>query len=148
MNTTFKADDTTLQISFWPVVRFVGDKTANTIAALLEMYKAQNLAIIEWPLDIGNFAAFIEDSNTRCKACGSKMLLKKHSKSHFLGCSNYPVCENKLLLNKDTINAYLTQNKVKCKEDGFPLVAAVSKYGVYARCTNYAGTHYYDLDNI
>jgi len=147
MAASFISDNQTLPITFWPVVRFEGEKTADTITSLLEMYKYQNLFPEDSSSKHANFASFIKNSSIKCKECGGRMVLRK-GKSHFLGCSNYPACKNTKLLDKSLVEAYILQNSLKCNDDGYPLIAALSKYGVFARCTNPIKSHCYNLDNI
>ncbi len=147
MNTSFISDNTALPITIWPVIRFTGKKTADTIASLLEMHKYRNSISESFTSDHIGFTSFIENCNIKCKLCGGKMVLRK-GKSHFLGCSNYPSCRHTHLLDKSFVEAYILQNSLKCKKDGYPLIAALSKYGVFARCKNPVKSHCYDLDSI
>lgn len=147
INTSFISENQALPINFWYVVRFEGEKTADTITSLLEMHKYQNFLPKTSSSEDNSFSSFIIKSNIKCKECNAKMVLRK-GKSHFLGCSNYPSCKNTRLLDKSLVESYILQNNLKCVEDGYPLIAAISKYGIFARCTNPLNSHCYSLDNI
>ncbi len=153
MDTSFIAEGVNLPIRYWPVTRFDGEKTADTIIALLEMYKAQNSPQVIDPPTVSTgadgFASFIKKCNIKCKLCGSTLILKKGKKgSHFLACPSFPRCKNTKRLDKSLVDAYIHQTSLKCKEDGYPLVPAKSKYGIFARCQNANNSHCYDLDDI
>lgn len=153
MDTAFITGGNTLSIRYWPVARYDGKKTADTIIALLEMHKVQNTPKVNTiPPDsakAGGFASFIKSCNIKCKSCGSTMILKKAATgSHFLACPEFPRCKNTGLVDKSLVNAYIDQSKLKCKIDGHPLVAALSKSGVFARCRSSIKSHCYDLDDI
>lgn len=157
MNTAFITDGNTLPVRYWPAARFDGEKTADTIIALLEMHKVLNASPVSPSPSatankggaIGGFAAYIESCNIKCRSCGSAMVLKKGATgSHFLGCKGFPKCRNTKLIEKSLVNAYIVQCNLTCKKDGYMLTAALSKFGVFARCKNHIDSHCYSLSEI
>ena len=111
------------------------------------MYRVRDDKTKNTSLIAKGFASFIENCNIKCNFCGSKMVVRKN-KSYFLACSAYPNCKNTSLIDKSLVDAYIMQNGIKCKEDGYPLIAAISKYGVFARCKNPLNSHCLDLGEI
>lgn len=147
METSFISEGDKLPIRYWPVIRFEGEKTADTIISLLEMHKVQNITLPATSANSAGFISYIDKSNLKCKLCGSRLSVKK-GKSYFLACTGYPHCKNTVLIDKSLINAYITQNRLICKQDSYPLTAALSKYGVFVRCKNPIQSHCYDLGEI
>ena len=147
METAFISEGNKLPIRYWPVIRFEGERTADTIITLLEMHRVHTTASAATSVNTAGFFSFIDECDIKCKHCGSKLVLKK-GRSFFLACSKYPRCKNTTLIDKSLVDAYITQNGLKCKKDGYPLIAALSKYGVFARCKNPIESHCYDLGEI
>lgn len=69
-----------------------------------------------------------------CPQCQKGHLVlreNKNNRSKFLGCSNYPLCEN-TFKNVELLNNYITCQKCK----GY-MVKRPSRYGDFYGCTNY-----------
>lgn len=147
MDTSFFSEGYRLSIRQWPVVRFDGEKTAETITALLEMHRGRNTCQTKTFADSESFFTFIEN-NVKCNLCGSRMNLKKGLKAYFLACTGFPNCKNTKLIDKILVDTYIVQNRLKCKKDGYDLVAALSKHGVFVRCRNPLNSHCFDLSEI
>jgi len=147
METMFTSEGDKLPIIHWPVIRFEGEKLLIQKIALLEMHRVQNTTPTTTSASTMGFFPFIDECNIEYKLCGSRLAVKK-GKSYFLACTDYPACKNTNLIDKSLVNVYITQNGLKRKKDGYPLIAALSKYGVFIRCKNPFESHCYDLGEI
>ena len=73
-------------------------------------------------------------SNPNCPVCKTgRLIIRENSNNHslFLGCSNFPSCENTL---KDI---EIINHQIKCNMCGGYMTKIPGKYGAFYGCTNY-----------
>ena len=83
--------------------------------------------------------AMEEQSDEKCEKCGGNMIVKWGRYGRFLGCANYPECQNIKALNADdtpTEEPELTDTA--CDKCGKPMVIRVSRAGAkFLSCSGY-----------
>ncbi len=79
------------------------------------------------------------DSGEQCDKCGGNMIVKWGRYGRFLGCSNYPECENiKALNGDDTAAAEPEETDTLCEKCGEPMVIKQSRAGArFLACSGY-----------
>lgn len=79
------------------------------------------------------------DSGEQCEKCGGNMIVKWGRYGRFLGCSNYPECENiKALNGDDTAAAEPEETDTLCEKCGEPMVIKQSRAGArFLACSGY-----------
>ena len=88
--------------------------------------------------------AMEEESDEKCEKCGGNMIVKWGRYGRFLGCANYPECENIKPLNTDDTPAPEPElTDTACDKCGEPMVIRVSRAGskflscsAYPKCKN------------
>ncbi len=83
--------------------------------------------------------AMEEQSDEKCEKCGSNMIVKWGRYGRFLGCANYPECQNiKRLTAADTPTAEPEPTDTACDKCGEPMVIRVSRAGAkFLSCSGY-----------
>jgi DNA topoisomerase-1 len=79
------------------------------------------------------------ESGEQCEKCGGNMIIKWGRYGRFLGCSNYPECENiKALNGDDTAAAEPEETDTLCEKCGEPMVIKQSRAGArFLACSGY-----------
>lgn len=79
------------------------------------------------------------ESDVQCDKCGGNMIVKWGRYGRFLGCSNYPECENiKALNGDDTASAEPEETDTLCDKCGKPMVIKQSRAGArFLACSGY-----------
>ena len=88
--------------------------------------------------------AMEEESDEKCEKCGGNMIVKWGRYGRFLGCANYPECENiKSLSTDDTLAPEPETTDEICDKCGEPMIIRVSRAGgkflscsAYPKCKN------------
>lgn len=151
----FISDNNTIDTLYYPHIRFVGINTARSIYTLLNMKNNMDQATELVKDEKGEFIADTFSTyvlaHTKCSKCGKPMQFKKNNKGKFfLGCSDYPKCNNIEKIDLDLVNAYLYRNGgagQQCPHCRSSLEAKVGKYGIYVKCCGYEH-HIIKLDKI
>ena len=83
--------------------------------------------------------AMEEQSDEKCEKCGGNMIVKWGRYGRFLGCANYPECQNiKRLTADDTPTAEPEPTDTACDKCGEPMVIRVSRAGAkFLSCSGY-----------
>ena len=83
--------------------------------------------------------AMEEQSDETCEKCGGNMIVKWGRYGRFLGCANYPECQNiKRLTTDDTPTAEPEPTDTACDKCGEPMVIRVSRAGAkFLSCSGY-----------
>ena len=83
--------------------------------------------------------AMEEQSDEKCEKCGGNMIVKWGRYGRFLGCANYPECENIKPLNTDDTPAPEPEpTDTACDKCGKPMVIRVSRAGAkFLSCSGY-----------
>ena len=83
--------------------------------------------------------AMEEQSDEKCEKCGGHMIVKWGRYGRFLGCANYPECENIKPLNTDDTPAPEPEpTDTACDKCGKPMVIRVSRAGAkFLSCSGY-----------
>ena len=83
--------------------------------------------------------AMEEQSDETCEKCGGNMIVKWGRYGRFLGCANYPECQNiKRLTADDTPTAEPEPTDTPCDKCGEPMVIRVSRAGAkFLSCSTY-----------
>lgn len=79
------------------------------------------------------------ESDEECEKCGGNMIVKWGRYGRFLGCSNYPECENiKRLNGDDTAAEEPEETDTPCDKCGEPMVIKMSRSGArFMACSGY-----------
>ena len=79
------------------------------------------------------------ESGEQCEKCGGNMIVKWGRYGRFLGCANYPECENiKALNGDDTTAAEPEETDTLCEKCGKPMVIKQSRAGArFLACSGY-----------
>jgi len=79
------------------------------------------------------------ESDEKCDKCGGNMVVKWGRYGRFLGCANYPECQNVKRLNSDeTASAEPEQTDYVCEKCGKPMVIKISRSGArFLACSGY-----------
>ena len=90
-----------------------------------------------------------EDKTTDilCDKCGGKMVIKQSKNGEFLGCSNYPECNNIVLFLRDSDGNILPIKNgdpldEQCPKCNGRLIIKSGKNGIFAGCINYPDCKY------
>ena len=88
-----------------------------------------------------------EKTDVICEKCGAPMVVREGRYGKFLGCSNFPNCNNIQKIQKSTSN-YQPKVVGKCPECGKDVVVKRSKAGkIYYGCTGFPECKYYSWTN-
>ncbi len=79
------------------------------------------------------------ESDEKCDKCGGNMVVKWGKYGRFLGCTNYPECQNVKRLNPDeTASAEPEQTDYVCEKCSKPMVIKMSRSGArFLSCSGY-----------
>ena len=84
--------------------------------------------------------AMEEESDETCEKCGGNMIIKWGRYGRFLGCANYPECQNikRLTTGNDAPAAEPEPTDIACDKCGKPMVVRVSRVGAkFLSCSGY-----------
>ena len=83
--------------------------------------------------------AMEEQSDEKCEQCGGNMIVKWGRYGRFLGCANYPECQNIKALNADdTPTEEPEPTDTPCDKCGKPMVIRMSRAGAkFLSCSGY-----------
>jgi len=89
-----------------------------------------------------NMSVPVQETQYRCEACGSKMVLKwSRKKGWFLSCSAYPKCKTAKDVVYDTLGNLKViepkKSKIFCEKCGKEMVLKQSRYGSFLACSGY-----------
>ena len=137
----FISNNEQLESTCHPVIRFAGTYTAGSLLGFLEMNKNSGSTPLEVDEDAGktSIKKFLEQLHS-CPACGNKMKLRqaKHNRKVFLGCSQYPTCQEIVNIDLYEVELYLRidEEHRHCKTCGSELKAKAGRHGIYLQCSN------------
>lgn len=87
-----------------------------------------------------------EKSDVVCDKCGAQMVVREGRYGKFLGCSNFPKCNNIMKIEKQS--NYVPKVVGKCPDCGKDVVVKRSKTGkIYYGCTGFPDCKYYSWTN-
>lgn len=118
----------------------VADGKVGWVQELSEFYPSFQTALKEAPDKMYEARKAMEtESDETCEKCGSKMIVKWGRYGRFLGCANYPECQNIKRLNGDDIASTEPEpTDRKCDKCGEPMVIKVSRAGAkFLSCSGY-----------
>lgn len=72
-----------------------------------------------------------------CELCGAPMVVRVSKYGRFLGCKNYPKCNNIKPLHKVTQKSVEVDEEVRCDLCGSPMVIREGRYGKFYSCSRY-----------
>ena len=78
-------------------------------------------------------------------------LIKKGPRRFFIGCSNFPKCNNSKMVTSENVENYFyhsSKDGILCPRDNSSLQARVNRKGLYICCCNELDKHFYNLDEI
>ena len=123
----------------------IADGKVEWVQTLGQFYPPFQIALKEAPDKMYEARkAMEEESDEKCEKCGGNMIVKWGRYGRFLGCANYPECENiKPLSTDDTPAPEPEQTDTACDKCGEPMVIRVSRAGskflscsTYPKCKN------------
>ncbi len=118
----------------------VADGKVAWVRTLGEFYPSFQTALKEAPDKMYEARKAMEtESEEICEKCGGKMIIKWGRYGRFLGCANYPECQNiKRLNGDDTASAEPEPTDTQCDKCGSPMVIKVSRAGAkFLSCSGY-----------
>ena len=80
-------------------------------------------------------ASLVQETETPCPKCGSKMIKKFGRSGPFLACPRYPECKTTLPLEEEGIPAEAP--KQPCPQCGGPMRVRTGRFGKFLACANY-----------
>ena len=152
---SFHTEGRDIATRFKPVLRFEGKHFATSLFGILEMNKTidapSDRSIANHSGKYDTFAAYVAGEMT-CDKCGSRMkLIKKGPRRFFIGCSNFPKCNNSKMVTSENVENYFyhsSKDGILCPRDNSSLQARVNRKGLYICCCNELDKHFYNLDEI
>lgn len=118
----------------------IAEGEVNWVDTLGEFYPSFQEALEEAPDKMYEARKAMEtESDVQCDKCGGNMIVKWGRYGRFLGCSNYPECENIKALNGDnTASAEPEETDTLCDKCGKPMVIKQSRVGArFLACSGY-----------
>ena len=118
----------------------VADGKVGWVQELSEFYPSFQTALKEAPDKMYEARKAMEtESEETCEKCGSKMIVKWGRYGRFLGCANYPECQNiKRLNGGDIASTEPEPTDRKCDKCGEPMVIKMSRAGSkFLACSGY-----------
>ena len=89
-----------------------------------------------------------QETDIVCDKCGHKMVIREGRYGKFLGCSNFPNCNNIMKMENPNAKKYEPKVVGKCPECGKDVVVKRSKNGkIYYGCTGFPECKYYSWTN-
>ena len=123
----------------------IADGKVAWVQTLGQFYSPFQIALEEAPDKMYEARKAMEqESDEKCEKCGDNMIVKWGRYGRFLGCANYPECENiKSLSTDDTPAPEPEETDTACDKCGEPMVIRVSRAGskflscsAYPKCKN------------
>ena len=119
----------------------IADGKIKWVETLGQFYPAFQTALKEAPDRMYEARkAMEEESDETCEKCGSNMIIKWGRYGRFLGCANYPECQNikRLTTGNDAPTAEPEPTDIACEKCGKPMVVRVSRVGAkFLSCSGY-----------
>ncbi|MCE2403110.1 type I DNA topoisomerase [Candidatus Poribacteria bacterium] len=118
----------------------IAEGEVDWVDTLGEFYPSFQEALEEAPDKMYEARKAMEtESGEQCDKCGGNMIIKWGRYGRFLGCSNYPECENIKALNGDeTAAAEPEETDTLCEKCGEPMVIKQSRAGArFLACSGY-----------
>ena len=118
----------------------VADGKVGWVRTLNEFYPPFQTALKEAPDKMYEARKAMEtESEEICEKCSGKMIVKWGRYGRFLGCANYPECQNiKRLNGDDTVSTEPEPTDSKCDKCGAPMVIKMSRAGAkFLSCSGY-----------
>lgn len=118
----------------------IAEGKAGWIDTLGEFYPSFQEALKEAPDKMYEARKAMEtESDQQCEKCGGNMIIKWGKYGRFLGCSNYPECQNiKALNGDDTAAAEPEETDTLCDKCGEVMVIKQSRSGArFMACSGY-----------
>ena len=118
----------------------VADGKVEWVRTLSEFYPPFQTALKEAPDKMYEARKAMEtESEETCEKCGGKMIVKWGRYGRFLGCANYPECQNiKRLNGDDIVSAEPEPTDRQCEKCGEPMVIKMSRAGAkFLSCSGY-----------
>ena len=118
----------------------IAEGEVNWIDILGEFYPPFQEALKDAPDKMYEARKAMEtESEEQCEKCGGNMIVKWGKYGRFLGCSNYPECENiKALNGEGTTTAEPEETDTLCEKCGKPMVIKQSRVGArFLACSGY-----------
>ena len=118
----------------------IADGKVEWVETLGQFYPDFQVALKEAPDEMYKARkAMEEESDEKCEKCGGNMIVKWGRYGRFLGCANYPECQNIKALNADdTPTEEPEPTDTACDKCGEPMVIKVSRAGAkFLSCSGY-----------
>ncbi len=118
----------------------IAEGEVDWVDTLGEFYPSFQEALEEAPDKMYEARKAMEtESDVQCDKCGGNMIVKWGRYGRFLGCSNYPECENiKALNGDDTAASEPEETDTVCDKCGKPMVIKQSRAGArFLACSGY-----------
>ena len=118
----------------------IAEGKVDWIDTLGEFYPSFKEALKEAPDKMYEARKAMEtESDEQCDKCGGNMIVKWGKYGRFLGCANYPECQNiKALNGDDTASAEPETTDTLCDKCGEPMVIKQSRAGArFLACSGY-----------
>ena len=118
----------------------IAEGKVDWIDTLGEFYPSFKEALKEAPDKMYEARKAMEtESDEQCDKCGGNMIVKWGKYGRFLGCANYPECQNiKTLNGDDTASAEPETTDTLCDKCGEPMVIKQSRAGArFLACSGY-----------
>ena len=118
----------------------IAEGKVDWIDTLREFYPSFKEALKEAPDKMYEARKAMEtESDEQCDKCGGNMIVKWGKYGRFLGCANYPECQNiKALNGDDTASAEPETTDTLCDKCGEPMVIKQSRAGArFLACSGY-----------
>ena len=119
----------------------IADGKIKWVETLGQFYPAFQTALKEAPDRMYEARkAMEEESDETCEKCGTNMIIKWGRYGRFLGCANYPECQNikRLTTGDDAPTAEPEPTDIACEKCGKPMVVRVSRVGAkFLSCSGY-----------
>ncbi len=117
----------------------IAEGKAGWVDTLDEFYPSFQDALKEAPDKMYEARKAMEtESDQQCEKCGGNMIIKWGKYGRFLGCANYPGCENIKALNGDDIAAEPEETDTLCDKCGEVMVIKQSRSGArFMACSGY-----------
>ena len=149
----FFVEDKKIPTQYRLIARFKGKHFSQSLYGLMEMNRTIDNSEEKIEKNEGKyntFASYVR-GEMKCSKCGSSLQLRKSkSGKFFLGCSNYPNCDNTEQLNKEMVEEYFyLYDKLgkRCPQCKTSLEAKSGPYGIYVSCCG-SKKHFYKLDEV
>lgn len=149
----FIVDERRVSTLYRPIIRFRGKHFSQALYGLMEMNRTLDGSSVKIERHEGQYNTFASyvSGELKCDKCGNSLSLKKSKNGRFfLGCSNYPKCNNTKQITVDTVEEYFylyDRTGKKCPQCKTSLEAKSGPYGLYISCCG-SKKHIYKLDEV